>query len=272
MPKPSIAVNANWVIDEFMSGRGIADICREIGVDRAILYKQLISYGVDITAIREKRLDAFVNQDYFSDIDIEQKAYWLGFLMADGCIYSPTRGQKRLQVQLADKDSEHLRRLAGSLRFKGKIHNNSCKANGYRPQSALFVTSDKLCSGLIKNGCTERKSLTLRFPKHVRRDLWGHLVRGYFDGNGSAEIRRSGVSRPTLRLTIVGASEFIASVNEIFREELGITASVIHNPRGKRCSALASNGNIKSRLIRDWMYKDGTVFLPRKMEVCYSCL
>ena len=32
-----------------------------------------------------------VNDNYFNKIDNEEKAYWLGFLLADGCIHERAR-------------------------------------------------------------------------------------------------------------------------------------------------------------------------------------
>lgn len=49
-----------------------------------------------------------VNEDYFKLIDTEEKAYWLGFLYADGCVTQATKYSKRLQVNLSIKDINHL--------------------------------------------------------------------------------------------------------------------------------------------------------------------
>ena len=32
-----------------------------------------------------------LNKDYFKNIDNEEKAYWLGFIAADGCIYKMSK-------------------------------------------------------------------------------------------------------------------------------------------------------------------------------------
>lgn len=45
-----------------------------------------------------------VNQDYFATIDTEEKAYWLGFIAADGCVSRAGKGF-RFQMGLAARDT-----------------------------------------------------------------------------------------------------------------------------------------------------------------------
>lgn len=50
---------------------------------------------------------ASFNHNFFEVIDTEEKAYWLGFIMADGCV-SITHSPKVL-LGVAEKDAEHIR-------------------------------------------------------------------------------------------------------------------------------------------------------------------
>ena len=57
----------------------------------------------------------YYNKDYFSVIDNSDKAYWLGFLYADGCINRYYRNEKlkamNLELTLCDEDKKHLQKL-----------------------------------------------------------------------------------------------------------------------------------------------------------------
>ena len=56
-----------------------------------------------------------LNNKFFESIDCELKAYWLGFLFADGCIlesfnkYTGALKAMRLQLSLSEKDIEHVK-------------------------------------------------------------------------------------------------------------------------------------------------------------------
>ena len=45
-----------------------------------------------------------LNKEYFKNIDTEEKAYWLGFIAADGCVYKMSKNAHRLQINLSYKD------------------------------------------------------------------------------------------------------------------------------------------------------------------------
>ncbi len=47
------------------------------------------------------------DKNMFKKIDSEEKAYWLGFLEADGCIHGG-EGDYRIEIGLAEKDFHYL--------------------------------------------------------------------------------------------------------------------------------------------------------------------
>ena len=61
------------------------------------------------------------NHAYFYSIDTEEKAYWLGFFTADGCV---TTGN-RVNVTLGIADYSHLAKLKTALNATHKISTNS---------------------------------------------------------------------------------------------------------------------------------------------------
>ena len=126
-----------------------------------------------------------VNDVYFNKIDTEEKAYWLGFLLADGCIHERD-GQDRLSLVLGIKDKNHLEKFKKSLSFEGPIIDYTKKSGLFIGliHSYIRITSQLLVNDLAKVGCMPRKTLTLEFPI-IYDELRHHFIRGYFDGDGN---------------------------------------------------------------------------------------
>ena len=58
------------------------------------------------------------NKNFFEKIDSPKKAYWLGFLYADGCVFNQ-RKSKILEISLSKKDKNHKEHyLAASAGYK----------------------------------------------------------------------------------------------------------------------------------------------------------
>src|SRR5271166_7037406 len=58
-----------------------------------------------------KRDNTQLNHSIFETIDSEEKAYWLGFLLADGSIQVRKNVQKIVKLALAIEDKEHLEKF-----------------------------------------------------------------------------------------------------------------------------------------------------------------
>lgn len=125
------------------------------------------------------------NVDYFETINTEEKAYWLGFIYADGCI---VKDLKSMRINLSPIDVEHLEKLKQCLQS-----NNPIRYKDDRRYVSLNISKTKIVTDLIDKGCHPAKSLNLMFPSEsqVPKDMQKFFIRGYFDGDGcfSAKMR-----------------------------------------------------------------------------------
>lgn len=174
------------VADLYRGGMDAPEIGRIVGFSTSGIYGALNSLGID----RREQV-ACENPDYFDRIDTPDKAYWLGFIGADGCVTG--NRYLRLQVKLARKDRDHLLILHRALKANRPLWDSEQMSKGrIRPYSTLAVYSPQLAQSLIGHGITPRKSATLR-PWDGPADLMPHYWRGLFDGDGSITINRKGV-------------------------------------------------------------------------------
>jgi hypothetical protein len=78
------------VVRAYCTGLSAPEVALRCGVFRLTVYNILKRHGV-----ARRHATHSVTEDYFAAIDTEEKAYWLGFLAADGCIRSPQRKEGR---------------------------------------------------------------------------------------------------------------------------------------------------------------------------------
>lgn len=191
----------------------------------------------------------------FETIDTEEKAYWLGFLYADGSVGS---NDNRIELGLAEKDFHHIEKFRDFIGIFNKI--------SYRPTTKSYRYSFKSIpckSDLIKQGCVPKKSLILNFPeKHqVPRELIKHFIRGYFDGDGWFTNTES-----CFQAGIIGTENFIKGFLDIIELENKENKKIftVHRENGVKRYVFGAYDDVFNFL--DWIYKDSTIYLDRKYE------
>jgi len=123
-----------------------------------------------------------INSEIFNCIDTETKAYWLGFLLADGCLAKSAKSYRAIRLSIQDRDKSHLEAFASFIGYKGKLHENNTK--GHRRLAVIF-NDVNLGNKLIEHGWMDYKvGNNSRIFEVVPSDLFNHFVRGYFDGDG----------------------------------------------------------------------------------------
>lgn len=194
-----------------------------------------------------------LNENFFENINTEQKAYILGLIYADGNISIPQSKNNKLRITLHEQDSYLLERIKIILNYGGSLLKKE-KAN------CLAINSKKICLDLNDKGVFPAKSLILKFPttNQVPTELIRHFIRGYFDGDGSVFKSKS-----FLIFDMLGTNDFLSKVREIFINDIDCSKNVNVNKAGSICS-LRYGRSIDVQKIFAYLYKDSGIYLERK--------
>ena len=130
---------------------------------------------------RSRAFDPQLKEEYFKDIDTPEKAYWLGFILADGNICRSDEYSLKFTLCLARRDESHLEEFMRVIGASKKSYRTSGKSK----QVALIISNKVFCEHLVAAGCIPRKSKVLRFPTIKDRRLQLAILLGMFDGDGS---------------------------------------------------------------------------------------
>lgn len=233
------------VLELLGQGYSIQEVSRELSVNRSSIFKRLKKLNIHVP---NRHNSTKFNNTVFDRIDTEEKAYWLGFLYADGYL---SASAYRIELSLAIKDLPHLRKFADFLEYPTNI-----RIDSYRCR--FVVTNKHLWEVLNGVGCTPKKSLTLKFPNtdiFAESSLIPHFIRGYFDGDGYIGITRS----DRLQCSILGTREFI----EDLVKHSAIPRNIHQrNPCKNTVSVFYSYSSANK--LCDFLYSNATIYLDRK--------
>lgn len=233
------------------------------GVDRRTLSKHFKDLGIEV--INKHNITKF-NENVFDTIDNEEKAYWLGFIFADGSIRSKENGKKTpytFELSLKADDVEHLYKFNKFMQYKG--NNVKIQKAKYNNKEFLrcrwIITNKHLWNTLNVLGCTPNKSLTLCFP-NIDSTLYSSFIRGYFDGDGCIS-RHLYVNTVSPNISLIGTKEFLESIQSI----INITSSFSHDSRHHE-NTFSLNFNKESGIaFINYLYKNATIYLDRKYKL-----
>ena len=249
------------IIKMYQSNVSLRQIAEKTNHSRAALSGMLERLGIKTTIGNHYR-KYFFDFNFFEKIDTELKAYWLGFLYADGCIFPQNKyGEQDFQLALAVEDEEILQKYAADLkstypiRYDNTKHN---KNNAFQVQAICKWRSQKTVEDLKRLGCIEKKSLILTFPteEQVPNDLIYHFIRGYFDGDGSITNYNG-----FYNINIVGTEAFIKKLSEYFSG-----GSVFPDKRKTNSWYFNLGGNLQVLQAYHLLYDNATRYLLRKFN------
>lgn len=208
-------------------------------------------------------------EDVFDDIDIPDKAYWIGFILADGNISSD---KKILSIQLQSGDADHIlkfRSFIGTDAPINKIEGLDYRSNKIHNAINIKVCSKGLCSRLREIGIFPNKSLrTVSVHLGIPDEFLGDYWRGVVDGDGSIGFYKSD---DCPRISLYGDIDVVRS----FKEFCGgfVDAEKIKINTNRNIFSVEFTGR-KAVIIARHLYSDASIYLERKYELAkrFLCL
>lgn len=125
---------------------------------------------------------------FFYDIDTPEKAYWLGFITADGYV---NEDRNFLQFHLQWSDKEHLEKFKRAIQAEDRIQVKSEKhcITGNKI-ATLAIQGKEFVKGLVLHGVRQRKSTREEPPIGVPDELMADYLRGLWDGDGNINSKK----------------------------------------------------------------------------------
>ena len=211
------------------------------------------------------RYKYFCDESAFDKVT-DDSAYWMGFLMADGCIYTHKGSHTRtIELGLQRQDVQQLLKFRKFLKSNHKIYYG--KANGKYPRVSIQIRSNRLAYALARHGIVQykKKRITLKLERNK------HFWRGMLDGDGSLQFAMiRNFKMPIVRL--VGTLNVIQS----FKRYVKTVVPRHHQKIGRFTHSKNTYYlNIVSAMAREllkMLYNHSHTSLKRKYEMAFMII
>lgn len=205
----------------------------------------------------------FINEHYFNVIDNEEKAYFLGFLYADG---NNDEKNYSVAINLQERDKELLEKFSKLINQDKPLTFIKKRKPTQNNLYKLIINSKIMSKKLSELGCVQRKSLILKFPtnKQVPRYLMKHFLRGLWDGDGSfCYYPVKGTNRYQMTTCVVSSKTFCLKLKPYLEKEIGVHFSMIRT-KNSSTKYIQTSGMKQCMVFLDWLYDDAKIYLDRK--------
>ena len=210
------------------------------------------------------------DRDFFDIVDTEEKAYWLGFIYADGWVTLDNEDRGCLRIELQQNDIEHLKKfnksIKGNIEVKTRMSNASHidgrEIKSY-PMCYIRLFSEKIVHDLNKYGVHPKKTYDLMFSENIPDELVRHVIRGYFDGDGciTKQNHKNGKQYVKCDFSCKSINMLIKLREILYNNDI---KSYICQDKGNYRLYIGGLNNVDKFL--NFIYKDSTIYLQRKYD------
>lgn len=257
---------AQEIIQKAKTGMTREALGREYGCKAQTIQRLLERYHAPYVNMDRDFSVPSCNQHYFDKIDTANKAYFLGFLFADGCNVME-KHEVTLRLQSNDLPIlEAFKKEIGSM-LSIKTNSKVLPSGKVHYHNTLKMCGKYLCNRLNELGMTPRKSATITFPKdgEVPHEYFRDFLRGYVDGNGTLAWN---CSKRHYLVSITSSKIFCHQYHDYILNELNVNCRYYeYKKRGDKpyedCVISRKNDAFK---VMDYLYKDSELYLQRKYD------
>lgn len=200
-----------------------------------------------------------INEDFFDEINTQEKAYFLGILFADG--YN-NYDKSNIRLSLQEGDIQILNDLKALLYKNNDKPLGRSKKENCNDLLYLDLTNKHISNKLKELGMIQNKTFLITFPE-IPHNLYNHFIRGYMDGDGCINYFLLKGKHFKCQLRMLGTLEFLQKVQSIINENSNTTGSI--RKRGNIYELAYSSRNQVIKAC-SYIYSDSVIFLERKFN------
>lgn len=244
------------IAELYKSGINSLELGCKFNMSPSSVIYYLHKLNIEIRNPHDTALKYHFDEECFDEILTEEQGYWLGFIVADGCV---TKNSNRIKIVLSSKDIKHLEKFKLFLKSSHPIKNftksNDFIKNGEYSEFSVFSPHTK--KSLNKLGVHHNKTKEGAIPG-ISQKLQKHLLRGILDGDGWVSItgRKKCIS---LEAGICGNIFVIEWVSSKLKE-----LKIIHKTTSDKSIFRIRLSNRRAEKFLDWLYQDSKIYLDRK--------
>lgn len=217
--------------------------------------------------LREKKITrpngrvADINQNYFTNIDNNEKAYFLGLLFADGSVGQDKKSPNKwhITISLQESDKYILERFIKSVGCSRRL------GHYVKPQKRNYYISFRSAQwakDLAKWNCVPRKTyLNLNMPD-IPENYKKAYILGFYDGDGIAAY-----GEQSKYVGFCGCYNFLTDLEKYLHTQVGLTHKNLYYNKTNHIYYLQYSRKEDIKRFYEFFYSpDMELFLYRKKE------
>lgn len=211
--------------------------------------------------LKSKIYNPSMVENYFSTIDTEHKAYFLGLIIADGNVFITSSGNRQASISITlDEEDKYILE-----EFKRDLKINTSVASDGRGCYQIAVRSNKIAKDLSKYGVVPNKSLITYLPT-VDKEFMPHLIRGIMDGDGSIFMKNTD-KKFIHAISFCGSNRLMSNISSYLYDNLSLdTKPTVYNYSDRVLSEIKIQKKSDILRLGNWIYDNSSIYLLRKRE------
>lgn len=266
VPRESLKEASEYYVN---SNASVIDCAKKFKIGKNTLRTYLKEHNL-IKNLKHYQKDISYDEKFFDNIDTEEKAYWLGFIMADGYTrLNKKNNPAQTSIEINKKDVEILNAFKNSVKSNHIIRERSRRTiNGKTSElCSITISSQHFTSKLISYGVIPNKTYIGFINEEIFNDneeLIFHYLRGYSDGDGTINKNRGSY---VFKLVIKSES-ILNTIKNWIKKYCNIDPKIILWKDKLGSAYRLSIQNKKEYFIfLDKLYKNANIYLERKYQI-----
>lgn len=259
------------IILKYFNKELASDVAKRVGCSESSVFAVYKRFN------KENYKKIYEHLKYFDNIDSDDKAYFLGFIAADGCVYTKDNGnihRRFLSISIQRRDRYILEKLYEFMnKTNGRYIYDYTDKNRFE-YSNIQIGGNYLLKSLSKYNIVPNKTWSY-VPVNLNNDiLMFSFLRGFFDGDESItnhkykSIDDRNLLPSSYQISIVGNFDCMLFIKE-FLQKYNIKSSVIRDNRkySHDFYQLIISDSSSIYLFLKHIYTNSVVHLNRKKEI-----